>query len=93
MKKKLNILGLINVFSELGKDEIDETQLNDELVKIGVSPDKLMDAVKNRIEKIKLDQGISMVNPTVQEFDPFLLAASKKSIRLEKIAKRLKKRP
>ncbi|HMX00890.1 MAG TPA: hypothetical protein PKL56_16090 [Cyclobacteriaceae bacterium] len=91
MKKKENAKGLSNAFNEFEKIDLTGKELDNELVELGIDPTDLVKKVREKIEKLNSTIAVSSLNQeTKEEFNPFLLAASKK--RKEKGPKKARKR-
>lgn len=91
MKKKENAQGLSNAFNEFEKIDSTGKELDNELVELGFDPKDLVKMIREKIEKINSKNSSSNLDQEAKdEFNPFLLAASKK--KKEKAPKKARKR-
>lgn len=89
MKKKENVQGLSNAFNEFEKIDLTGKELDKELVELGFDPEDLVKRVREKIEKINSKNSVSNLDQEMkEEFNPFLLAASKKKKAPKKARKR-----
>lgn len=92
VKQKHNADGLGKAFNEIEREDIPSSNLDSELLKLGISPQELVLSVRKTISVFK---EVSNENnrEKVEEFDPFLIAAGKKELnKRKKPAKNRKKR-